>query len=229
MHQGVLWRDPSLSHVCVKRRVLKKGPCSSHEILRSSLVQKGFVACLGPPFLLYPASSPALGKRRKSLESFLKLWTGYLASGVEGIAAVLIAFAAIQAALRAIVLFIKRGQGSVQSQEPQTEQLRLRLGRWLALALEFELGADILRTAIAPTWNEIGQLARLQGATGAVTGLSFKLAGTLLKTIQLHTWQQIFMFIAIFTLRTLLKRVFIWEQERLQQEQGELQRQERKA
>ena len=161
MHQGVLWRDPSLSHVCVKRRVLKKGPCSSHEILRSSLVQKGFVACLGPPFLLYPASSPALGKRRKSLESFLKLWTGYLASGVEGIAAVLIAFAAIQAALRAIVLFIKRGQGSLQSQEPQTELLRLRLGRWLALALEFELGADILRTAIAPTWNEIGQLAAI--------------------------------------------------------------------
>ena len=73
------------------------------------------------------------------------------------------------------------------------------------------------------------QLARLQGATGAVTGLSFKLAGTLLKTIQLHTWQQIFLFVAIFTLRTLLKRVFIWEQERLQQEQGELQRQERKA
>jgi uncharacterized membrane protein len=61
------------------------------------------------------------------------------------------------------------------------------------------------------------QLARLQAATGAVTGLSFKLAGTLLKTIQLHTWQQIFMFIAIFTLRTLLKRIFTWEQERLQQ------------
>jgi uncharacterized membrane protein len=62
------------------------------------------------------------------------------------------------------------------------------------------------------------QLARLWcGATGAVTGLSFKLAGTLLKTIQLHTWQQIFMFIAIFTLRTLLKRIFTWEQERLQQ------------
>jgi uncharacterized membrane protein len=59
------------------------------------------------------------------------------------------------------------------------------------------------------------QLARLQAATGVVTGLSFKLAGTLLKTIQLHTWQQISMFIAIFTLRAVLKRVFTWEQERL--------------
>jgi len=65
------------------------------------------------------------------------------------------------------------------------------------------------------------QLARLQAATGVVTGLSFKLAGTLLKTIQLHTWQQIFMFVAIFTLRIVLKRVFIWEQERLQQKQAQ--------
>jgi uncharacterized membrane protein len=95
------------------------------------------------------------------LEALLKLWTGYLASGVEGIAAVLIAIAAIQATFQAILLFIKRGLGSIQGQEPQTEQLRLRLGRWLALALEFELGADILRTAIAPTWNEIGQLAAI--------------------------------------------------------------------
>jgi len=65
------------------------------------------------------------------------------------------------------------------------------------------------------------QLARLQGATGVVTGLSFKLAATLLKTIQLRTWQQIFLFLAIFTLRTVLKRVFTWEQERLQQKQQE--------
>jgi uncharacterized membrane protein len=39
--------------------------------------------------------------------------------------------------------------------------VRLRLGRWLAVALEFELAADVLRTAVAPTWNEIGQLAAI--------------------------------------------------------------------
>ena len=32
---------------------------------------------------------------------------------------------------------------------------------WLVLALEFALGADIVRTAISPTWNEIGQLAAI--------------------------------------------------------------------
>src|SRR5690348_2839346 len=58
--------------------------------------------------------------------------------------------------------------------------------------------------------------ARLLAADGAITGLSFKLAGTLLKTIELHTWQQILVFIVIFALRTLLKRLFIWEKGQLQ-------------
>jgi uncharacterized membrane protein len=37
----------------------------------------------------------------------------------------------------------------------------MRVVRRLAVALEFELAADILRTAVAPTWNEIGQLAAI--------------------------------------------------------------------
>ena len=49
--------------------------------------------------------------------------------------------------------------------------------------------------------------ARLLVADGAITGLSFKLAGTLLKTIELRTWQQILMFVAIFVPRTVLKRL----------------------
>lgn len=57
--------------------------------------------------------------------------------------------------------------------------------------------------------------ARLLVADGAIIGLSFKLAGTLLKTIELQTWEQIFMFVAIFILRTVLKRIFNWERTRL--------------
>lgn len=57
--------------------------------------------------------------------------------------------------------------------------------------------------------------ARLLAADGAIIGLSFKLAGTLLKTIELQTWEQILMFVAIFVLRTVLKRIFNWERERL--------------
>ena len=39
--------------------------------------------------------------------------------------------------------------------------VRLTLARYLALALEFQLGADILSTAIAPTWDQIGKLGAI--------------------------------------------------------------------
>lgn len=57
--------------------------------------------------------------------------------------------------------------------------------------------------------------ARLLVAQGVITGLSFKLAGALLKTILLVSWRQILMFAVIFGLRTVLKRLFVWEQRRL--------------
>ncbi len=37
----------------------------------------------------------------------------------------------------------------------------LSLARWLLLGLEFMLAADIVRTVVAPTWTEIGQLAAI--------------------------------------------------------------------
>ena len=32
---------------------------------------------------------------------------------------------------------------------------------WLVLSLEFLVAADILKSAISPTWNDIGQLAAI--------------------------------------------------------------------
>ena len=39
--------------------------------------------------------------------------------------------------------------------------IRLTLGRYLTLALEFQLASDILSTAVAPTWTQIGQLGAI--------------------------------------------------------------------
>lgn len=93
----------------------------------------------------------------------LKQMTIWLASGVEAAAAVLIGFAAIEATLHSLLLFVPGGRraDAAGGQQDAKEAVRLRLGRWLAVALEFELAADILRTAVAPTWNEIGQLAAI--------------------------------------------------------------------
>ncbi|WP_240047368.1 DUF1622 domain-containing protein [Hymenobacter nivis] len=51
--------------------------------------------------------------------------------------------------------------------------IRLTLSRYLALALEFQLGADILSTSIAPSWDQIGRL----GAIAVIrTALNFFLS-----------------------------------------------------
>jgi uncharacterized membrane protein len=40
-------------------------------------------------------------------------------------------------------------------------ETRLTLARYLALALELQLGADILSTAVSPTWDQIGKLGAI--------------------------------------------------------------------
>jgi uncharacterized membrane protein len=37
----------------------------------------------------------------------------------------------------------------------------MRFAVWLILGLEFELGADVVRTAISPSWSAIGQLGAI--------------------------------------------------------------------
>ena len=82
-----------------------------------------------------------------NLVSWLKLF-------VEMTGAVIIALGVIFAAVEfARVLFSKTG-GNYNS-------VRLLLARYLALALEFQLGADILSTAIAPSWDQIGKLGAI--------------------------------------------------------------------
>jgi uncharacterized membrane protein len=41
------------------------------------------------------------------------------------------------------------------------EKSRLTLARFLILGLEFQLAADVLTTAIAPSWTQIGKLAAI--------------------------------------------------------------------
>ncbi|HEX5655024.1 MAG TPA: DUF1622 domain-containing protein [Chitinophagaceae bacterium] len=41
------------------------------------------------------------------------------------------------------------------------EAIRVKFGSSVAVALELLLGADVLATAVAPSWNDIGQLASI--------------------------------------------------------------------
>jgi uncharacterized membrane protein len=97
------------------------------------------------------------------MEAYFKALTLWLASGAEAAAALVIGLATVEATLRALWLFVKGAfpRVGVREHQDDKEKVRLRLGRWLTVALEFELAADVLRTAVTPTWNEIGQLAAI--------------------------------------------------------------------
>ena len=60
----------------------------------------------------------------------------------------------------------KTGQLIVQTRRHQRRgeefpfnQIRLQFGTWLAIALEFQLGADVLATTVAPTAEDLIKLA----------------------------------------------------------------------
>lgn len=52
-------------------------------------------------------------------------------------------------------------RGSFPPMARDFTDVRLTLARFLAIALEFQLGADILSTAVAPSWEAIGKLAAI--------------------------------------------------------------------
>jgi uncharacterized membrane protein len=59
--------------------------------------------------------------------------------------------------LEAIVGIIRAVRGS----DDVMRQLWLRYARWLVAALTFELGADIVSTTIAPSWEDLGRVAAI--------------------------------------------------------------------
>lgn len=73
---------------------------------------------------------------------------------IEAIGALVIGVGVILASLRFV-------RGSLPPSARDFTDARLMLARFLAIALEFQLGADILSTAIAPSWDAIGKLAAI--------------------------------------------------------------------
>lgn len=73
---------------------------------------------------------------------------------IETMGAMIIAIGVIVAAIGFIKLMLGREGSDFFS-------VRLSLARYLALALEFQLGADILSTAISPSWDQIGKLGAI--------------------------------------------------------------------
>jgi len=88
-------------------------------------------------------------------EDYLLSAVDVLVRIVEAGGAVIIFAGALTAFFKFIVAAIRSGRSD------DFVTVRLSLGRFLALGLEFQLAGDILRTAVAPTFSQIGQLAAI--------------------------------------------------------------------
>jgi len=86
----------------------------------------------------------------------IKTIAEYAAHFLEGAAILVIIVGAIQA----VYLYVRRGMVK-KTDLFVFMQSRLKLGLSLSLALGFLVGADIIKTAISPSWQEIGQLGAI--------------------------------------------------------------------
>lgn len=92
-------------------------------------------------------------------------FSSFVASFVEVLAAVIVLGAALEAiyGIGAGLLGRKNTTGGTARADAtgRRRQVWTRFALWLVLALEFTLAADIVRTAIHPSWTSIGQLGAI--------------------------------------------------------------------
>ena len=91
------------------------------------------------------------------MEELFKEIASRIALAVELAGALFIAYGAIEAIVGLVI-----PRRTIENQPFQKQRhIFIKFGVWLLLALEFELAADIVRSAISPTWSAIGQLAAI--------------------------------------------------------------------
>lgn len=93
-------------------------------------------------------------------EDWVRVLVQWLRLGVETLGALIVALGVMLAAALFLRALLTRRTADFNA-------IRLTLARYLALALEFQLGADILSTAVAPSWTEIGKLGAVAASPGS--------------------------------------------------------------
>ncbi len=87
-------------------------------------------------------------------ESALREMVDLMVRLIEACGAVVIMIGAVIAIAKFVIALTQRNIN-------QFSRVRLTLARFLVLGLEFQLAADVLRTAISPSFEEIGKLAAI--------------------------------------------------------------------
>jgi uncharacterized membrane protein len=92
------------------------------------------------------------------MEQWMTEITHYVSLTIEAMALLIIVFASVEAFIGTARLML-----GAASTDHQRRAVWLRFARALVAGLTFQLAADLVHTAIAPTWDEVGRLAAIAG------------------------------------------------------------------
>lgn len=73
---------------------------------------------------------------------------------VEACGGLVILLEVVRTVIHYVAAFVRRERANMPA-------LRMRLGQSMVMGLEFQVAADILKTAVSPTWNDILFLSTL--------------------------------------------------------------------
>ncbi len=90
------------------------------------------------------------------MEEVFQQFAGAVALAAEIVAVLVVGFGVVDAFLRTVSGLARRATGHGARKE-----VWRRFGMWLVLGLEFELAADIVRSVIAPSWQDLAKLGAI--------------------------------------------------------------------
>ena len=87
------------------------------------------------------------------MEEWLVVISKWAVHCIDALALVVLFFGTMQAFINGLRIMLSSSVTNHQKRE-----VWLEYSRWLVYGLTFQLAADIIETAVAPSWNDIGQL-----------------------------------------------------------------------
>lgn len=88
------------------------------------------------------------------MEMLFKIAAGHVALSLEAISVLIVGYGGLEAVYRLL-------RPMREAAQTTRRDIWLGLVRWLLLALEFMLAADIVRSTITPDWDDIAKLAAI--------------------------------------------------------------------
>jgi uncharacterized membrane protein len=90
------------------------------------------------------------------MNEWLAIIVEHVVTGIQVMALLVVTFGTLQAFAHSVRAMFRPSPGGRDFQEGY-----IRFARWLIAGLTFQLAADIVQTAFAPSWHELGQLAAI--------------------------------------------------------------------